>query len=77
MTWIDDKNDPELQAAWSQLGDPVMEHHGEVWQYMGSQIGAGGWEHIFRHRRHPATNDRVIVNIPATIGWPKITETQP
>jgi hypothetical protein len=26
---------------------------GEVWQYMGTETGDKGKEHVFRHRRHP------------------------
>ncbi len=70
--WIEDDENKELKYAWSQLEDPVMENDGECWQYMGSSDNGDGWKHTFRHRSHPATNDRVIVNVPASIGWPKL-----
>ena len=68
--WIDDNDDKEMQHAWSQLVDPVMEHRGECWQYMGSWNRGNGWEHTFRHRIHPATNDRATVHVSASDGWP-------
>jgi hypothetical protein len=69
--WIDDNTDPELAHAWQQLADPVMEHEGETWQYMGTWNRGNGWEHNFRHRCHPATNGPAYVNVPARPGWPQ------
>ncbi|MBS1153217.1 MAG: hypothetical protein H6Q89_4915 [Myxococcaceae bacterium] len=67
----------EWHRAWKELarlsGDrdcmaecPIS---GEVWQYMGSTILLGHWEHSFRHRNHPASNTRRLVWIPASPGW--------
>jgi hypothetical protein len=71
MIWIDHNDNPELQRAWKELGDPVMESRGEHWQYVGSWDRGDGWKHVFRHRCHPATDQPATINVPASQGWPQ------
>jgi len=61
----------EWHKAWAGLGamplnagDKVSEcpHTGEVWQYVGTCRD----RHQFRHRNHPKTNRREVVEIVAT-----------
>lgn len=63
---------PEWARMWSLLaasqplgwvGDNGCEHPqcGEVWQYMGTWQG----RHQFRHRCHPATNARMVLEFLA------------
>jgi hypothetical protein len=63
--------DPELRRAWHTFPDPIMhdDGSGEVLQYMGSRRTGGGWQHTFRHRRHPETGQRQYWQVPALRGW--------
>lgn len=48
--WIDDPDDPELEAAWPVLKARVGDLSG--WQYVGSRQAPGqAWQHTFRNRR--------------------------
>ncbi|MBE7474339.1 MAG: hypothetical protein HS114_34850 [Anaerolineales bacterium] len=59
---------PDLERAWLALpGGPDALHHNEVWQYMGTWYSGGRWVHQFRHRCHPHTGQRSVLNVPA--GW--------
>jgi len=67
------KVDPELERAWGLLpgGDPVSENHGEVWQYMGTELngkGGPGWYHCFRHRNY-RNEGRVYRFFPVPENW--------
>ena len=64
-----DDGDPELERAWATFPDPMMDHQGEQWQYMGTKKGEHGWKHAFRHRCHPETNARVNMEVSATTHW--------
>lgn len=64
-----DPNAPELMGAWSRLardpvnnGDPICDHNGECWQYLSSTARY----HQFRHRCHPSTNERMMLQIDRT-----------
>lgn len=67
----------EWNAAWKALAEAtgdvdrtaLNQRSGEAWQYMGSEKRLRGWEHSFRHRDHPSTNERVYVWVRATGGW--------
>jgi hypothetical protein len=61
-------------------GDPAREWRGESWQYMGtiplSEIRpqciawvGPEYAHQFRHRAHPCTRAREIVNVASSIRW--------
>ncbi|MBE7473122.1 MAG: hypothetical protein HS114_28665 [Anaerolineales bacterium] len=69
---------PDLKRAWAALpGGPVALHHNEVWQYMGTWYLGGRWVHQFRHRCHPHTGQRSVLNIPAgrfTAAWLNFTQ---
>ncbi len=70
-----DRHDAELESAWGWLrarwGDVSEEHEGERWQYMGTELRADGWEHVFRHRCHPSTGERVYWRCAASSAWVK------
>jgi len=71
--------DPELQRAWRQFPDPVMEDQatGECLQYMGTVLRWDGhtYQHEFRHRCLPTTQKRTSWLIPAAEGWqPPLTK---
>jgi hypothetical protein len=52
--------------TWHVLpGGPDALHHNEVWQYMGTWYSGGRWVHQFRHRCHPHTLKRSVLNVPA------------
>ncbi len=58
---------PELSRAWAELAakevnknDPICLHMGQCWQYMGSNAES----HSFRHRNHPSTSKRLLIDIP-------------
>lgn len=65
------RSSPGWDRMWSQIaaqyGNTVCEHHGEVWQYMGSFSDDDGktWVHEFRHRRLPPDGRRTYYNVPA------------
>lgn len=42
---------------------------GEAWQYMGSTLRRGRWQHSFRHRQHPRLRRRVVIEVPASERW--------
>ncbi|HEY5752219.1 MAG TPA: hypothetical protein VIT21_03655 [Chthoniobacterales bacterium] len=72
VSWIEDRADAELVRAWIELVDPVALHEGECWQYMATEFDdakGGGWQHVFRHRNHPATGDVMFVRVPAHRRW--------
>lgn len=69
---------PEWDVAWAGLaaisGDEDREAYdkmsGEVWQYMGGERRKGGaWEHVFRHRCHPCTQERTYLRVRASPDW--------
>jgi hypothetical protein len=63
---------PELQRAWQTFADPVLYDlaTGEVLEYMGTYgTPGGGITHIFRHRCHPQTRQRVRYEVPAAPHW--------
>ena len=64
-----DDHDPELRRAWRTFPDPVTEHQGEEWQYMGSRHRDGSWKHCFRHRCHPETGARLSREVSAAVDW--------
>lgn len=73
LIFLADEED-ELQRAWdiltyAQGTDSWAENHGEVWQYMGTSFDTqkDGWQHTFRHRCHPQTNERIYVHVPARL----------
>lgn len=71
----------EWNHAWRGLGmvlladglgdgsDLEQEHAGMVWQYMGSEPGAHGAVHEFRHRCHPLSGHRLYRRVRASEGW--------
>jgi len=64
------REDPELIRAWATFADPVQEHNGEAWQYMGSMTDeTGTWLHTFRHRCLPPSGERANIGVPARSGW--------
>lgn len=71
---------PDLERAWQSLpGGPSAYHalSGEVWQYMGTWHIGRRWVHQFRHRCHPHTGQRSVLNIPAgrfTSTWLNLTQ---
>lgn len=64
-----ERDEPEWSDAWSNFTDPVMENHGEVLQYLGSELRLDGWAHIFRHRAHPFTDGHITLRFAASPGW--------
>ena len=63
----------EWDAIWTRMkelvGDFEAEHDGEAWQYMGTvHVPHAKPVHEFRHRCHPATNDRVLLRFDDA-GW--------
>ena len=73
------QSEPEWEIMWDALAkasgdedraarDPVS---GEAWQYMCSfrPQGTKKWQHEFRHRCHPKTQQRWVLHIEATPGW--------
>ncbi len=65
---IENQKDRELIRAWVELVDPVSLHRGETWQYLASE-NREEWEHVFRHRCHPATDEVMYVRVPAAKDW--------
>jgi hypothetical protein len=66
---------PDLERAWQSLpGGPTALHEpsGEVWQYMGTwytqdrKTWRWRWVHQFRHRCHPGTGKRIVLNVPVS-----------
>jgi hypothetical protein len=46
------------------LADPyIANNNDDTWQYMSSEIKDGVAHHHFRHRLHPKTNDREVIEI--------------
>lgn len=63
----------EWERAWLALtvhwqGDTAdyNDQYGECWQYMGTELRADTWEHVFRHRMHPRTQRREYWRTPAS-----------
>jgi hypothetical protein len=48
---------------------------GERWQYMATVNIAGQWLHQFRHRQHPRTQARIVINVPAAAWWKPAADT--
>jgi len=69
VSWIENQKDSELIRAWVELVDPVCLHEGETWQYMASEKKQNSWQHVFRHRCHPATAEVMFVRVLATADW--------
>jgi hypothetical protein len=75
--WLDWHDFPnEYERMWVELaalnengGDRLCEcpDSGEVWQYMGTELKSDGWNHCFRHRYHPGTQQREYRMIGADI----------
>ena len=74
----------ELDRAWNILAahdanrneknpHACMSEHGEVWQHMACFRESGVWFRQFRHRMHPATGQRLVVNVQA-INWRAIQQ---
>lgn len=64
----------EWSFAWAGVArrygsDFAQLNRGECWQYMGTAFTARGWEHQFRHRCHPSTNERVYLHLPVSAEW--------
>ncbi len=68
VSWIENQKDSELIRAWVELVDPVCLNDGETWQYMASEQHET-WQHVFRHRCHPATGEVMFVRVPAAANW--------
>ncbi len=69
MFIIFERGSPELELAWNKLSELSINRGdkacldsltGERWQYLSSNKT----QHTFRHRRHPQTKERMIINIP-------------
>lgn len=74
---LDPSNNPADKAEWNyawRIAVPGVDkaelNNNEVWQYMSSSKNdTGDWEHTFRHRCHPRTNDRLYRHVAATGGF--------
>jgi hypothetical protein len=69
-----ERGSSEWNKAWFILGiiedfDLVRPHHGELWQYMGSERTDAGWQHVFRHRCHPSNSERKYHRVSASVTW--------
>jgi hypothetical protein len=72
--WLDWQEFPdEHKRMWAALaalkeneGDRLCQcpESGERWQYMGTQWEQDGWQHCFRHRHHPQTQQLEYRMIP-------------
>ena len=73
-----DRECSEWSLMWQSLAkmevnndDPVCDNEetGDCWQYMGTFEKVAKVVHEFRHRRHPLTCTRMVIDIPVSEGW--------
>lgn len=57
----------ELHPINANINEPTVAlNDGECWEYMGSFKHMDKTVHEFRHRNHPATNDRYLASLSAS-----------
>lgn len=71
-----DRNHTEWELMWRKLAQhpinegierpTIAENGSQCWQYMCSALSGKSYVHHFRHRLHPATNQKVLVEIEAS-----------
>lgn len=77
---------PVWNQIWTSLGnhpinigikDPfTAEYNGNTWQYLSSKIREGTAYHQFRHRLHPGTQRKEVIDIAIPLDGDEKTDIQ-